>query len=144
MSAGSGYRTRLITKFPTFRWCLMVSTMSSVLKIIVGEAWKAWPLQTGLSDEDTPAVTKMRQNINHSQSSDTLKYCFGEIFRPLDDSSDRLHQLHRSWRCCDALLMSDFFDDVFNERWESYSSRETCLLYRVYRRIWRLFSYQRE
>ena len=122
-----------------------VSTMSSVLKTIVGlvEAWKAWRLQTGLPDEDSPIVTKMRQKLSHSQSSDTLKHCFEEIFRPLDDSGNRLHQLHRLWRCCYALMKSDFFSDVFNERWGDYYSLETCFLYRVYRRIWRLYSYRR-
>ena len=80
----------------------------------------------------------MKQKLNHSQSIDTLKHCFEQVFLPLDDAGDRLEQLRRLWRCCCALFKSN----VFNERWRSYNSRETGFPYRIYRRLWRLYFYR--
>ena len=122
-----------------------VSTISSVLETIIGlvEAWNAWRANTGLPDEGSPKIMEMQRKLNHSQSFDTLKHCFEQVFHPLDDAADWRQQLHRLWHCCYALMTSNFFADVFNERWKDYYSRETCFLYRVYRRLWRLYFYRK-
>ncbi len=122
-----------------------VSTMSLVLKTIIElvESWKAWRFNTGLPEENSLQIARMRQKLNHTHSTDTLKHCFEQAFRPLDDTGDRLQQLRHLWRCCYALLKSDFFVDVFYERWKDDSEDETWFLRRVYRRIWRLYSYRR-
>jgi len=54
-----------------------------------------------------------------------------------------LQQLRCLWSCCYALMKSDFFADVFNARWAKHSSDEAWFLHRVYRRIWRLYSYRK-
>ena len=122
-----------------------VSTISSVLETIIGlvKAWNAWRASTGLPDEGSPKIMEMRRKLNHSQSFNTLKHCFEQVFHPLDDAGDRRQQLRRLWRCCYALMTSDFFADVFNEKWKNYFSLETCFLYRVYRRLWRLYFYRK-
>ena len=124
-----------------------VSTMSSVLKttIEIVESWKAWRFDTGLPEENSLQIMKMKQKLDHTHSIDTLKHCFEQAFRPLDDTGDCLKQLRRLWRCCYALLKSDFFIDVFrdNKRWMDGSEDEMWFLRRVYRRIWRLYSYRR-
>jgi len=83
-----------------------------------------------------------RQEPHHPQSIDTLKNYFEQVFHPLDDSGNRLHQLRRLWRSCYALIKSDFFTDVFNNRLGSYPDHAR-FLYRVYRRILRLYSYRK-
>lgn len=113
--------------------------MSSVLETITRlvEDWKAWRSRTGLPPKK---IMKMKQDLNHSQSVDTLKYCFEQAFRPLDDTEDRVPQLRRLvWRCSHALLKSDLFVDVFTERRKQHNIPEPWFLRRVYRRIWRLY-----
>jgi len=85
----------------------------------------------------------MRQKLAQTHSIDTLKHCFEQAFRPLDVTRGHLQQLRRLWRCCYALLKSDFFADVFQENWKDEGDDETWFLRRVYRRIWRLYSYRR-
>jgi len=133
-----------VPRFPNVPRGADVSTMASVLETIIGlaEAWNAWRLRTGIPENSTQ-IMKMKQTLNHSQSFDTLKHCFEQVFRPLDDTEDHLQELRRLWRCCYALLKSDFFIDIFNSRWKRYSANETWFLCRVYRRIWRLYSYRR-
>ena len=133
-----------VPRFPNVPRGADVSTMASVLETIIGlaEAWNAWRLRTGIPENSTQ-IMKMKQTLNHSQSFDTLKHCFEQVFRPLDDTEDHLQELCRLWRCCYALLKSDFFIDIFNSRWKRYSANETWFLCRVYRRIWRLYSYRR-
>jgi hypothetical protein len=120
-----------------------VSTKSSVLKTIIGqvEAWNTWRTSSGLPAEGSQKITEMQRKLDHSRTFDTLKHCFEQVFHPLDDAGDRQHQLRQLWHCCYALMTSDFFVDVFNERWGEYC--ETCFLYRVYRRLWRLFFYRK-
>ena len=88
------------------------------MKTII-EAWKAWRARTGLPDEDSQKDETKPQPLAVLQYLFTLKHCFEQIFHPLDDAGDRLQQLRCLWRCCYALLKSDFFGDVFNE-WGSY------------------------
>ncbi len=135
---------RRVPRFPIVPQGADVSTMSSVLKTIIGlaEAWNAWRLRTGIPEKSTQ-IMKMKENLNHSQSFDTLKHCFEQVYCPLDDTEDHLQQLRRLWRCCYALLKSDFFVDIFNSRWKDYSAKETWFFCRVYRRVWRLYSYRR-
>ena len=69
-----------------------VSTMSSVFKTIIElvESWTAWRFDTGLPEENSLQIVKMKQKLEHAHSIDTLKHCFEQAFRPLDDTGNRL------------------------------------------------------
>jgi len=85
---------RRVPRFPIVPQGADVSTMSSVLKTIIelAEAWNAWRLRTGIPENSTQ-IMRMKENLNHSQSFDTLKYCFEQVFCPLDNTEDHLQQL---------------------------------------------------
>ena len=137
-------KIRKVPRFPVVPDGADVSTISSILKTIFGllDTWNAWRVRSGLPHEESLTITALRQELHHSRSIDTLKHCFERFFHPLSDTGDRLQQLRHLWQGCYALIKPGFFADVFHERLGIYSE-QTRFLYRVYRRIWRLYSYRK-
>jgi hypothetical protein len=116
--------------------------LKTVIEIV--ESWNAWRSDTGLPKEHSFQIMKMKQKLDHTHSIDTLKHCLEQTFRPLEITEGHPRQLRLLWRCCCALLKSNFFVDVFHdERWMDGFEDDIWFLRRVYRRIWRLYSYGR-